>query len=181
MLDDACWQAAALGLGDPAGKPGSNLGPAEVRLAYDDEFLYVAMLCAKATGCNYARDESPRTHDGDVEKHDRVTLRLDLDRDYATFFELVVDSRGWTADRCWDDAAWNPEWFVAAKCDGACWTAEAAIPLTELNAAPPNSGNAWACQIERRVPSAGVQAWPAPASKRQSPQHFGLLLFDPAS
>ena len=29
-------------------------------------------------------------------------------------FELLIDSRGWTADRCWGDAAWNPEWFVAA-------------------------------------------------------------------
>lgn len=177
-LDDDCWKAGALGLGDPAAKTAVLFGPAEVRLAYDSEFLYVAVLCAKASGGEYESDDAPRTHDGADDNRDRVRLLLDLDRDYATWFELVVDSRGWTADRCWDDAAWNPEWFVAAKTDAACWTIEAAIPLAELASKAPQAGDAWACQVERRVPGVGAQAWPEALANEPTPAQFGLLLFD---
>ena len=64
--------------------------------------------------------------------HDRVAVRLDVDRDYTTAFELAVDHRGWTHDACWNDATWNPTWFVAAAADESTWTVEAAIPLAEL-------------------------------------------------
>ena len=60
-------------------------------------------------------ERSPRQRDADLSAHDRVTLRLDVDRDYTTAFELVVDHRGWTHDACWNDATWNPKWFVAAN------------------------------------------------------------------
>lgn len=177
-LDDACWQAAALGLGDPAAKTAALTGPAEVRLAYDGEFLYVGLMCAKARNVDYRRDDSPRTPDGADDQRDRVRLLLDLDRDYATWYELTVDSRGWPASRCWDDASWNPEWFMATDDDAVSWTAEIAIPLAELAARPPRAGDAWACQIERRAPGAGSQAWPEALPREPTPAQFGLLLFD---
>lgn len=177
-LDDACWQATALGLGDPAAKTAALTGPAEVRLAYDDEFLYVGVMCAKARNVDYSRDDSPRAPDGADDQRDRVRLLLDLDRDYATWFELTVDSRGWPASRCWDDATWNPEWFVAADDDAVSWSAEVAIPLAELASRSPRAGDEWACQVERRVPGAGSQAWPEALLREPTPAQFGLLQFD---
>jgi hypothetical protein len=175
-LSDSCWQGEAMPVGGPGG--------AEVRWAYDDEYLYVAVRCAKAAGVGYPRDDRPRTHDGDVDSYDHVRLLVDLDRDYASWFELSIDSRGWTADRAWDDAAWNPPWFVAAgEAGGAenatdAWTAEAAISLAELGAAPLSDRSAWACRVERRLPGAEVTAWPAVASEAREAQRLGLLLFD---
>ena len=53
--------------------------------------------------------------DAAVDADDHIALRLDVDRDYASYYELLIDSRGWSADRCWGDSAWNPEWFIAAS------------------------------------------------------------------
>jgi len=177
-LGDPCWQAAAVGLGDPAAKTAPLTGPAEVRWAYDDEYLYVGVMCAKARHVDYSRDDAPRTADGADDQRDRVRLVLDVDRDYATWYELTIDSRGWPASRCWGDATWNPEWFLAAGDDAVSWTAEAAIPWSELAARAPQAGDVWACHLERRVPGVGTQAWPEALLREPTPAQFGLLRFE---
>src|SRR6185436_18839670 len=100
----------------------------EVRLAYDAEFLYIAVRTPNATGGDYAADDRPRAHDADLAAHDRVAIRLDTDRDYGSHFELDIDHRGWTRDTCVGDASSNPAWYVAAAADDASWTGEAAVP-----------------------------------------------------
>jgi hypothetical protein len=167
-LDDECWQHTA---GHPIGEAPATT----VNFAYDREFLYVAAQCAKLPDVIYAADGRPRPHDGDVDQFDRVTLRLDVDRDFATWFELVADCRGWTAESCWGDAAWNPQWFVAANCSGDWWTVEAAIPFASLVARPPEPGEAWACAVSRIRPSGEP---PAPDAGKTSPEAFCLLRFD---
>ncbi len=183
VLDDPCW------LGD-AGFPLTAAGAAAaagdatglVRLAYDGEYLYLAATCPKRPGVAYPVDERPRPRDSDLSTYDRVRLLIDADRDYATWFELTIDSRGWTADRCWVDAAWNPKWFVAAahRADAprTPWAVEAAIPWTALAARAPQSGEAWAIAVDRLAPDAEAQAWQKPAGEHPGPASFGLLLFD---
>ncbi|MCC6492499.1 MAG: hypothetical protein IT424_05710 [Pirellulales bacterium] len=170
VLDEPCWQ------GDDRGE---LCRTAIVRFAYDQQYLYVAVRCAKQPGAAYPRDERQRPHDGDVEAYDHVRLAIDLDRDYATWFELAIDSRGWTADRCAGDATWDPCWYVASAgggdADSAAWTVEAAIPLAELTAEPPQTTAAWACAATRLPPASAGE--PAPKPQPQ-PQEFGLLLFE---
>jgi hypothetical protein len=165
VLGEPCWRGE-----------GTSLGDARAWLAYDDAYLYLAVSCPQAAGVEYPRDLRPRPHDGDVAAFDHVRVLLDVDRDYATWFELVVDSRGWTADRAWGDARWNPQWFVAAGEASGAWTAEAAIPLAGLVDRPPRKGDAWACRLERRLPSQGRQTWPG--GVRSDPNGLGVLLFD---
>jgi hypothetical protein len=169
VLDEAAWQRAS---GDALSSP-TEPSAANVRFAYDEQFLYLAMKCYKAANVEYPHDERPRPHDGDVEAHDHVQLRLDIDRDYASCYELLVDSRGWTADRCWGDASWNPEWFVAASetADGQSWVIEAAIAWSELTSDAPEPGQAWACAINRCLPI-------RPHVENPTPESFALLLFD---
>jgi len=159
VLDDSLWQSSKT-----------------IQLAYDQEFLYLALRYPKVASQTYEVDTRPRTHDADLSNHDHVRLRLDLDRDYATCFELSVDHRGWTNDRCWYDASWNPQWFVAAGGDASTWTIEAAIAWRELTASAPRSGQAWAVAWNRILP----------ISKSHSPSEetpatgkpFSLLLFE---
>jgi hypothetical protein len=167
ILNEACWQADAAGA-----------TAAGVRWAHDAEYLYVAVQCDMLPSVTYPAEPGARPRDGDVERHDHVRLLVDVDRDYASWFELLVDSRGWTADRCWGDAAWNPKWFVAqgASPDGTAWTIEAAIPLGELTARPPVAGEAWACSSSRMAPGAERPATDGPESV--GPQGFSLLLFE---
>jgi len=177
-LDDPCWEAAApatlkTATGDIAGYP------TEVRVAHDAEFLYVAVKCARPAG-KYPGPAAPREHDKDLRPHDRVSLVLDLDRDYATAYHLQVDERGCVADDCWGDRAWNPRWFVARHADEAGWTVELAVPLEGLTGDGLAHGAIWACNVIRTTPGVGVQALSLPAEAPEEairPEGLGLLLF----
>jgi len=155
-----------------------QLESTQVRLARDDEFLYVAILCQKTPGATYATDDRPRSHDADLSEHDQVRLSIDVDRDYATYFQLAVDHRGWTADACWLDAGWNPRWYVAAASDDATWTVEAAIAWSELADAPPESRHVWTLAVDRLAPKADSQTWVGMVLENPGPENFGLLIFD---
>jgi hypothetical protein len=164
ILNDALWQTAE------SFSPVSETKDikSEVLIARDAEFCYLAIRCKKIAGAEYAPDDRPRTYDADLAGHDRVVLSLDVDRDYATCFRFSVDHRGQTADACWRFTNWNPKWYVVVGDQAESWTVEAAIPWSELAAAPPQAGEVWALSAQRFAPS--QQADPPPES-------FRLLIF----
>jgi hypothetical protein len=177
-LEEPVWEAAdVLRLrseeGDPRQKP-----PGEVRLAYDEEFLFLAAQCRKAAGDEYGRDDRPRPRDTDLRQFDRVTLQIDIDRDFTTAFELTVDYRGWCRDECWGDANWNPTWYIAAASDETRWTIEAAIPLVELTDQPPAAKDVWAASARRTIPRAGYAGWAGDPTDADTPQQFGIVIFE---
>ena len=176
QLDEPVWKSAdALRL--------TNQPTPEVKLAYDNEYLYVAVHCPKADGVDYAADDRPRQRDTDLSHHDRVAVRIDVDRDFATYFELVVDSRGWPRDACRGDVHWDPKWFIAAASDDDSWTVEAAMPLAELVAEPPAVRQVWAVGVRRTIPKLGHQSWAGEEDGPDdtpggTPDQFGLVLFN---
>ena len=151
---------------------------ANVRIAYDAAYLYLAIRCAKVVGVDYSGDDRPRPRDGDLSAHDRIRLLLDIDRDYRSYYELTIDARGWTAESCYGNTHWNPQWFVASGGDRHTWTAEAAIPLGELVGDPVRPRHVWAVAIDRVVPEAGLQTWVGPTFDQPGPENFGLLIFE---
>lgn len=159
LRDDADWEALAM-------------------LAFDEEFLYIAVSCTRAERFKYEPSDEPRPRDADLADQDRVELLIDVDRDFATYYQLAIDCRGWTAERCWQDSSWNPNWFVAAGQTDTTWTAEAAIPLSELGDSRTAGKRAWALGIQRIVPGVGFQSWTVPASPSYTPEGFGYLLFE---
>jgi photosystem II stability/assembly factor-like uncharacterized protein len=175
-LDDAVWQAAEPAeLASPYGD--DQTWPATVALAYDAEFLYLAITCRFAPGLKYPPANSPRTRDSNLAANDRVELFLDVDRDYATFYRLAVDYRGFTAEECWGDASWNPTWFVAAARDQDAWCVEAAIPIVELVPAAPRSADVWAIGVQRVIPGVGLQSVHEPAKLPYAPECCCYLVF----
>ncbi len=178
-LDDACWQTAApMPLRDAVGSSAGDF-KTEARIANDRDFLYVAVRCTHPAD----RREplaAPRTHDADLRGHDRVSILLDVDRDYATYFHFEVDQRGCVADDCWGDRTWDPRWFVAVHKEDTEWVVEAAIPLAALTGDGVTPGRAWCCNVIRTVPGRGVQAWSLPAEAPEEtvrPEGMGLLIF----
>ena len=103
---------------------------------------------------------------------------LDIDRDYATFYRLTVDHRGWTNDRLWEDRTWNPTWYVAALRNERGWTAEAAIPIKELTGQSPQPRETWAIGLQRVTPGVGFQSWNKPAAVDVLPDGFGFMEFE---
>jgi photosystem II stability/assembly factor-like uncharacterized protein len=176
-LDDAVWQRAKPAVFESA-QGDDQAWPAAAMLAYDADFLYLAIQCRQAPGANYGSPDGPRPRDADLTRHDHVDVFLDLDRDFATYYRLSVDHRGWTGEDCWGDKTWDPTWFVAAKTTDGQWTAEAAIPLDQLTGKYPKSRHVWAIGIQRTVPDVGFQSWTQPSSTEVMPEGFGYLIFD---
>jgi photosystem II stability/assembly factor-like uncharacterized protein len=180
-LDEAFWSKAdRLPLrGEAAAGAGKAVRADDVvQIAYDAQYLYVAVHCPKSPGGDYRTDDATRTRDADLAQQDRVSIKLDTDRDYGTAFELTVDHRGSTHDACWRDATWNPSWYVAAASDEMTWTVEAAIPLAELVDKSPAARQVWAVAARRTIPRVGYEAWAGPATADDSPAQFGLLIFE---
>jgi len=176
-LDDEVWQSAKK-ISLTSALRDDEAWPAEVMLAYDGEFLYLAARCIKAPGASYSTAKGPRPRDADLAPHDRIELLIDIDRDYSSFYRLSIDHRGWTFDALMGDATWNPRWFVASAAGDEGWTIEAAIPLEELAPQPPQQGHAWAIGVQRIVPDAGFQSWTQPAAVVPRGEGFGLLIFN---
>lgn len=162
-FDEKLWQEAA-----PI-----TLGDAFVRVARDEEFLYLAIDADFRTAGNAS--DGPRRRDADLSGSDHFTLRFDTDRDYTSSLRLSIDSSGRTADHCWGDQPWDPAWYVAAKRRPDRWTAEAAIPLAAL--APVAPTKPWALAIERHSPGAPIETWTGAAGP-SAPHGFGLLWFE---
>jgi hypothetical protein len=156
----------------------SDQNGGEVRLAYDNEFIYLAITCPKITGVEYPKDDRARPRDADLSHSDRVEVQFDLDRDFSTAYSLSLDSRGWCHDVCWDDINWNPTWYISAADDETTWTVEAAVPLTELTSTPPAARHVWAASARRTIPRVGYESWAGEADGTESPNQFGLLIFE---
>jgi hypothetical protein len=107
-----------------------------------------------------------------------VNILLDIDRDYATYWKLTIDHRGWPAESCFGDATWNPQWYIAAAGDDQYWTVEAAIPLAELCPKKPQVRDVWTVGIERVIPGMGFQSFTTPAAIETRPEGFGLMVFE---
>ncbi|HMF10711.1 MAG TPA: hypothetical protein VKE94_00345, partial [Gemmataceae bacterium] len=174
-LDDACWRSVPTMLLKNAVGDTAKDYPTEAWLAYDSDFLYLALRCRHPAD-RYVAPIKGRPRDADLRAYDRVGLMLDLDRDYSTYYHFQVDQRGCVCDDCWGDLGWNPRWFVAVHSDETSWQIEAAIPLTELTSEKLSIGKAWAFNVVRVLPGRGVQAYSIPADVQPRPEGMGLLM-----
>ncbi len=175
-LDDPCWKGTPLILANAVGATSKEY-PTEAWFAYDQENLYLALRCKHPPGKQLPPVKG-RKHDADLRPFDRVSILLDLDRDYATYFHLQVDQRGCLFEDCWGDPTWDPRWFIAVQSTETSWQIEAAIPLTELTGDRLRAGTAWAVNVVRVLPRQGVQAFSLPADIQPRPEGMGLLLFN---
>jgi hypothetical protein len=103
------------------------------RIAYDDEFLYVAWSIQVPSGLPpNATVPAKRMRDAEVENSPRAVLELDLDGDFSTAYRWEITLRGETQDRCCGHRNWQPVWFVALQPPTDRWQAELAIRLSDL-------------------------------------------------
>jgi photosystem II stability/assembly factor-like uncharacterized protein len=187
VLSDACWQQAEevlLGVEDSADQSEAPVDAGNqglVMFAYDQEFLYIAASLPRHPQASQDAPQLPgRTHDADLSLHDWLGIALDIDRDYATWYELRVDQRGFTSDRCWEDNGWNPQWYVAAEGEDARWRVEAAIPWQELTSQAPHPREAWGVSLVRTIPALAQHGWSGPTQWPPRWPSFGMLRFEGA-
>jgi hypothetical protein len=135
--DDPCWDKVAWGgdfvQSDPrCGEAPTE--PTEFKVMYDDKNLYLLVRChdSKATGIDRRvarRDEV----DGD-----NIAVYIDSYFDKRTAFGFKVNAAGVKGDAALSgdsldqDFTWDPVWTVKTVVDALGWTAEMAIPFSQL-------------------------------------------------
>ena len=148
----------------------------QVMFLHDSEHWYIGLRCPKVPGVDYSVVENQRPlRDSGSSDRDRVEILIDVDRDYSTYYSLVIDSRGWITDACLGDRSWDPRWQTACYEDEFAWYVEAAIPLSSLVQRPVLPNTVWCVAVRRLVPGVGIECWNAENSFDLN-EGFGLLV-----
>jgi hypothetical protein len=108
--------------------------PTEFKVMYDEKNLYVLIRCRDAKAAGIDRRVARRDEiDGD-----NVAVYIDSYFDKRTAFGFKVNAAGVKGDAALSgdsldqDFTWDPVWAVATAVDGGGWTAEMAIPFSQL-------------------------------------------------
>ncbi|MBI2299211.1 MAG: carbohydrate-binding family 9-like protein [Armatimonadetes bacterium] len=179
----------------PAGVPQQA---ADVRCAWDDQSLYVALHAEDKDAWSTLTQRDGNLWEGEV-----LEAYLDPDGDGRDYIELEVNPRGALIDLRIGDhekvgqadslaryRSWNSSgWRAAASVDGTLdnradadrgWTVEMALPFADLGVPAPKLGQAWRAQFYRiERPRAGAlecSAWSA-TDTFHNPSRFGRLSF----
>jgi hypothetical protein len=135
--DDPCWDKVEWGgqfvQTDPrCGEAPTE--PTEFKVMYDDKNLYVLIRCHDSKAGEIERRVSRR----DEVDGDNVAVYLDSYFDKRTAFAFKVNAGGVKADAALSgdsmnqDFTWDPIWAVKTAVDQGGWTAEMAIPFSQL-------------------------------------------------
>ncbi|MBI2832910.1 MAG: hypothetical protein HYX76_00610 [Acidobacteria bacterium] len=155
-LDEGAWaQAEAIGSliqREPLeGQPGTE--NTEVRIAYDDDALYFAIVChARAAGDVVS---TQLTRDSNLDVDDRVTIVLDPFFDHRNGFYFQVNPAGARTDGQVSNNAehlsddWDGIWSAATRRTEKGWIAEVEIPFKTLRFKPGQT--VWGLNVERHL------------------------------
>ena len=174
--NEAFWQTATtIELRDPWAAP--TRIKTQIKLAHDEKYLYV-FSNAPSTATHHEVKE--RKSDSIKPESDQIQLRIDLDRDYASWFDMRWSASGELLDAVNDMAQWNSKWHIAMNYDASSWSAEIAIPLEQLivggdAAVQKWTERVWALNVVRSVPGASTQTRYPSISDRASIDDWFLL------
>ncbi|NRB50614.1 MAG: carbohydrate binding family 9 domain-containing protein [Saprospiraceae bacterium] len=118
----------------------SAQGQTEIRMTYDDQFLYVGVRCHSA-GPDYVVQSLRR--DYSFSGNDNITLLFDTFNDKTNAFvfgmnpmgvrrEALISGGGRTRGGSSFSSSWDNKWYGTAKIKGDYWEAEFAIPFKTL-------------------------------------------------
>ena len=134
-----------------AGRRASEM--TEVRVAYDDEALYVGVR---------NRDRQPDSVGARLARRDEAvqsdwfTVLVDSYHDRRTAFAFAVNPRGVQRDFTIiddqrEDDGWNAVWEAATRQDSVGWTAEYRIPLSQLRFDAGDGTLTWGINFSRLI------------------------------
>ena len=156
VLSEEVWRSApaftALVQRDPVeGRPPGQ--PTEVRVAYDQDALYVgAQLYDSAPESIVVR---LARRDASIAS-DRFAVYLDPYHDRRSGYYFMINAAGTLYDGTLandveDDKSWDGVWEGRARLDTRGWTAELRIPYSQLRF-PARDGQVWGINFAREIP-----------------------------
>lgn len=181
-IDEESWGTAPLVTNFIQFEPKKGL-PAtlktEVRILYDDRFIYFAFRCLDPEPENIASRITSR--DEDLKNDDSVAVFIDTFHDRRTcyFFETNLlgtqfDGRITDNGRT-EDITWDGIWKSAGRLTDNGWNAEMRLELSSLKFAP-GEGKNWGINFARVVPRHLENSlWNGPLESPNKVSQFGVL------
>lgn len=154
-LDDPAWRTAPPVADFHQKEPAEGAAPTqrtEVRFLYDDERLYIgARMYDDDPGAIVGRLVR---RDADAES-DEIRIIFDTFLDHLGQTMFTVNPAGVRGDAYGPggsglDSSWDPVWQVETRIDAEGWTAEMAIPFSQLRF-PQGAEQVWGLQVERSI------------------------------
>ena len=171
-LDDAAWsQPAAFDSfrqSDPKeGEPATER--TEVRVAYDDDALYVGLRLHDSEPHRIVRRLARRDEGADA---DRVNVYLDPHHDRQTGAQFEVSAANVQFDAVifndsWTDASWDAVWESAVSVDAAGWSVEMRLPFSQLRF-PKAESHTFGINVSRTIPRKNETDWLELVPKKES-------------
>ncbi|MFH0797553.1 MAG: sugar-binding protein [Candidatus Omnitrophota bacterium] len=178
---DGCWEKAdgqKLLYDEHGDKPFSS---AEVKLAYDDQNLYI--LVNNPQGIIRSAPKQERDYPG-IDEQNNVEILFEPQFGGGSYFRYMVDSAGNVKDSRGDsqgeETAWNSAIRTAITINyNVSWIMEAAIPFQDLGIFP-KPGDKWGVNVFRSdVDANEISSWNFSAGGDKVPENAGTLVFLP--
>jgi hypothetical protein len=186
-LDEADWARAPVASGFRQANPDQGepaVLPAEVRVLFDDRFLYIGAFNRDPLGEAGLRVPDLR-RDFNLQTHDQFGVVIDAvgDGRYATVFgvnPLGVQRDKQVTDGTGMDVEWNGLWHARTERSDSGWTVEMAIPWSTLRSpaaaaeggAPAGEPAAWRVNFFRIAQRLGESSGWSPWPRAYSPYHL---------
>jgi hypothetical protein len=153
--EEACWNAVEWSTDFVQWQPTEGQPPTyqtAFKILYDDHFLYIAYRCFDAEPQHIENQLARR----DNFPGDWVEINIDSYLDHRTaysFTSSVSETRGdefVSSDGDSWDGSWDPIWTLTTHVDAQGWTAEIAIPFSQLRFVDQEE-QVWGIQVQRRL------------------------------
>src|SRR5688572_15990908 len=143
----------------------------EIRLAYDDDALYVA---TRVISKDPSKIQAPISRRDNIHQAEHIWISLDTYRDQRTAYSFAVAASGvrgdWYhgSDNEYDiDTSYDPVWQAAAEIVTDGWTAEMRIPFSQLRFSAANEQE-WGLNFDFWSPSRSEDVFWIPVPKNES-------------
>ena len=181
-LDEDCWKNTSQQSITYTSDGDAYMSSTSVMTAWDQSNVYIAFVVHDDQGLTLATTVTNR--DGPVFYNDSVEVFIDPENKRRSYFHLSTNSASIQFDQKVNKAmntAWNGAWTCAAHVDANTWTTEFAIPFSTLGIPAPVSGESWAINFTRNIPTKPKPTylnWSVVYGSYHSPDRFGTIVFD---
>lgn len=169
LLDDRAWQQASPLSGFVQAEPleGQSASEStEVRILYDDEAIYVGVLCHDSDPSQIVTTDTRR--DAGLGDQDSFQIIFDTFRDQQNGFVFGTNAAGVQYDAQVRDqgqasSSWDGSWEVRTRMGETGWTAEFRVPLRTLRYGP--APQTWGVNFFRNIQRTRERTYWAPLAR----------------